>query len=126
MNDGAALTGHGWTLANFTGAIHRGRVALWAWSPVRRVAQLDSLCREFWGTPNRLVGIDDLFDRVILATTAHAAREIVTSCLSEGILRSDAPNGRFRAALPVAHEAWLFPGLFADADPLARPRLLRR
>ena len=100
MNDGAALTGHGWTLANFTGAIQRGGVALWAWSPLRRVAQLDSLCREFSGTPHGLVGIDDLFDRVILAATAHAAREIVTSCLSEGILGSGPRTAGFAQPSP--------------------------
>ena len=64
MAEGLELTGDGWTLENFTGAIHRGGVALWAWSPTRRVAQLDTLCREFWGTSKAVVGIDELFGRV--------------------------------------------------------------
>ena len=64
MSDDPATIGVGWTLANFASAIHRGGVALWAWSPARRVAQLDSLCQEFWSLPSPLVGIDDLFDRV--------------------------------------------------------------
>ena len=49
MAEGPELTDEGWTLESFTGAIHRGGVGLWAWSPTRRLAQLDSLCREFWG-----------------------------------------------------------------------------
>ncbi|MBE7199721.1 MAG: histidine kinase [Parafilimonas terrae] len=64
MNDGAELTGDEWTLSSFTAAIHRGGVGLWAWSPERRVAQLDSLCREFWGTTETVAAIDDLFARV--------------------------------------------------------------
>lgn len=36
MNGGLELTGDEWTLANFTGAIHRGGVGLWAWSPTQR------------------------------------------------------------------------------------------
>lgn len=64
MGDGAELIGDEWTLASFTGAIHRGGVGLWAWSPERRLAQLDSLCREFWGTAETVVGIDALFARV--------------------------------------------------------------
>ena len=64
MAGDAELTADGWTLANFTGAIHRGGVGLWAWSPTRRVAQLDELCREFWGVPEAEVGIDALFTRV--------------------------------------------------------------
>lgn len=64
MAEGLELAGDGWTLENFTGAIHRGGVALWAWSPTRRMAQLDALCREFWGTSEAVVGIDELFKRV--------------------------------------------------------------
>ena len=64
MAEGPELTGEGWTLENFTGAIHRGGVGLWAWSPTRRLAQLDSLCREFWGTDETVVPIDSLFARV--------------------------------------------------------------
>jgi len=64
MADDPALTGDEWTLASFTGAIHRGGVGLWAWSPERRLAQLDSLCRAFWGTTEPLVGIDTLFTKV--------------------------------------------------------------
>ncbi len=32
--------------------------------PRRRLAQLDSLCRSFWGTDETVVGLDDLFARV--------------------------------------------------------------
>jgi hypothetical protein len=53
-----------WTLASFTDTIHRGGVALWAWSPSRRLAQLDGLCREFWGTAETVVPIDELFAKV--------------------------------------------------------------
>jgi hypothetical protein len=64
MAEGSEVTADGWTLANFTGAIHRGGVGLWAWSPNRRVARLDALCREFWGVPGSEVDIDALFARV--------------------------------------------------------------
>ncbi|AWI87063.1 histidine kinase [Methylobacterium sp. DM1] len=64
MAAGLEPTGDGWTLANFTAAIHRGGVAMWAWSPTRRVARLDELCREFWGVAESVVGIDELFARV--------------------------------------------------------------
>ena len=64
MVDDPALTGDEWTLASFTGAIHRGGVGLWAWSPDRRLAQLDGLCRAFWGTSAAIVGIDTLFAQV--------------------------------------------------------------
>ena len=64
MAEGLDMAGGGWTLANFTAAIHRGGVAMWAWSPTRRVAQLDDLCREFWGVTEAVVGIDELFARV--------------------------------------------------------------
>lgn len=64
MVAGAELTGDEWTLASFTGAIHRGGVGLWAWSPTRRLAQLDALCREFWGTADSVVGLDALFGKV--------------------------------------------------------------
>lgn len=57
-------TGDGWTLASFTAAIHRGGVGLWAWSPERRLAQLDGLCRAFWDTTEPVVGIDALFAKV--------------------------------------------------------------
>ncbi len=58
------LIGEEWTLASFNGAIHRGGVGLWAWSPTRRLAQLDSLCRAFWGMTEAVVPIDELFARV--------------------------------------------------------------
>ena len=64
MGDVTEPTADGWTLANFMGAIHRGGVALWAWSPTRRMARLDELCREFWGVSEFEVGIDVLFGRV--------------------------------------------------------------
>ncbi|MCJ2012250.1 sensor histidine kinase [Methylobacterium sp. J-076] len=65
MTEGDATAGEGaWTLDNFSATIHRGGVGLWAWAPERRLARLDSLCREFWGTDEAVVGIDDLFSRV--------------------------------------------------------------
>lgn len=64
MAEGFEPTGDGWTLANFTAAIHRGGVAMWAWSPTQRVARLDGLCREFWGVSESVVSIDELFARV--------------------------------------------------------------
>lgn len=57
-------TAYTWTLESFTDTIHRGGVALWAWSPTRRLAQLDGLCRTFWDTPESVVSIDDLFAKV--------------------------------------------------------------
>lgn len=64
MNEGLESTGDGWTRANFTGAIHRGGVGLWAWSPTQRMAQLGSLCCEFWGVSESVIDIDALFARV--------------------------------------------------------------
>ncbi|WP_267358584.1 MULTISPECIES: sensor histidine kinase [unclassified Methylobacterium] len=64
MKEGSELTGEEWTLASFTAAIHRGGVGLWAWLPERRLAQLDGLCREFWGTTESVVTIDALFEKV--------------------------------------------------------------
>ncbi|TXM73142.1 histidine kinase [Methylobacterium sp. WL69] len=64
MVEGTKLTGEEWTLESFTGAIHRGGVGLWAWSPERRLAQLDNLCSEFWGTTESVVTIDALFEKV--------------------------------------------------------------
>ena len=64
MAEDVTSSGYEWTLASFTDTIHRGGVALWAWSPTRRLAQLDGLCREFWGTSESVVPIDDLFARV--------------------------------------------------------------
>jgi len=64
MDEDGATTGDAWTLANFSDTIHRGGVGLWAWSPERRLARLDALCRAFWGTAEPVVGIDDLFARV--------------------------------------------------------------
>lgn len=64
IGEGGGLTGDGWTLANFTAAIHRGGVGMWAWSPKRRLAELDGLCREFWRTTEAVVDIDALFAKV--------------------------------------------------------------
>lgn len=75
MGDGVELTGDEWTLASFAGAIHRGGVGLWAWSPERRLAQLDSLCREFWGMQEDTVSLDDLFARVNDEDRATMMRE---------------------------------------------------
>lgn len=58
------MTGEEWTLAQFSDTIHRGGVGLWAWSPERRLARLDGLCRAFWGTTETVVPIDALFARV--------------------------------------------------------------
>ncbi|KQT58056.1 histidine kinase [Methylobacterium sp. Leaf456] len=79
MAEGPELTGEGWTLQNFTGAIHRGGVGLWAWSPTRRLAQLDGLCREFWGTDATVVPIDALFARVHPEDRAAMMREWMAS-----------------------------------------------
>lgn len=79
MNGGLELTGDEWTLANFTGAIHRGGVGLWAWSPTQRVAQLDSLCREFWGVSGAVVDIDVLFARVNAADRSAMVKEWAAS-----------------------------------------------
>lgn len=70
MAESVELTGDEWTLDSFAGAIHRGGVGLWAWSPERRLAQLDSLCRDFWGISEAMVGIDELFARVNAADRA--------------------------------------------------------
>ena len=64
MAEDTTPTDYEWTLENFTDTIHRGGVALWAWSPSRRLAQLDGLCREFWSTPKSVVAIADLFAKV--------------------------------------------------------------
>lgn len=64
MTEDTQSPAYEWTLANFTDTIHRGGVALWAWSPSRRLAQLDSLCRAFWKTSESVVSIDDLFAKV--------------------------------------------------------------
>lgn len=64
MAEDTTPTEYTWTLASFTDTIHRGGVALWAWSPTRRLAQLDGLCRTFWQTTESVVSIDDLFARV--------------------------------------------------------------
>ncbi|GJD74683.1 sensor histidine kinase [Methylobacterium goesingense] len=64
MAEDTTTTEYEWTLANFTETIHRGGVALWAWSPTRRLAQLDDLCREFWATAKSVVSIDELFAKV--------------------------------------------------------------
>ncbi|AWN52268.1 HWE histidine kinase domain-containing protein [Methylobacterium sp. 17Sr1-1] len=61
---GETMTGEDWTLAQFSDTIHRGGVGLWAWSPERRLARLDGLCRAFWGTTEAVVPIDALFARV--------------------------------------------------------------
>lgn len=64
MAEDTTPTDYEWTLENFTDTIHRGGVALWAWSPSRRLAQLDALCKEFWGTSKSVVPINDLFAKV--------------------------------------------------------------
>lgn len=66
MTENTSSPDYEWTLASFTDTIHRGGVALWAWSPSRRLAQLDTLCKEFWGTSKTIVSIDDLFAKVHL------------------------------------------------------------
>ncbi len=66
MTERGGTADEAWTLASFSDTIHRGGVALWAWSPVRRLARLDSLCQEFWGTTQTVIGIDELFAKVNL------------------------------------------------------------
>ena len=110
MSDGAALTGDDWNLANFTGAIHRGGVALWAWSPVQRVAQLDSLCREFWGTPHSVVGVDELFDKVNPEDRHEMTQEWFasaedTDAYSFDFRIGDEPHARWISARGVGGEA---------------------
>jgi two-component sensor histidine kinase len=76
---GEATTSGAWTLANFSDTIHRGGVGLWAWSPERRLARLDELCRTFWGTDETVVGIDTLFARVHPADRAGMMRDWAAS-----------------------------------------------
>ena len=64
MGEGGSAADETWTLANFSDTIHRGGVGLWAWSPERRLAKLDALCRVFWDTTGAVVSIDELFARV--------------------------------------------------------------
>lgn len=103
-------TGDGWTLENFTGAIHRGGVSLWAWSPVRRVARLDELCRDFWGVPDAVVGIDDLFGRVNAEDRAGmmadwAASENEPHAYSFDFRIGEGPDARWISARGVGGEA---------------------
>jgi two-component sensor histidine kinase len=79
MTNEDTSTGEAWTLANFSDTIHRGGVGLWAWSPGRRLARLDGLCREFWGTPETVVRIDDLFARVNADDREAMVREWMAS-----------------------------------------------
>lgn len=75
MTERGGTADEAWTLASFSDTIHRGGVALWAWSPVRRLARLDSLCQEFWGTTQTVIGIDELFAKVNLEDRLGMVRE---------------------------------------------------
>lgn len=110
MAEGLDMTGAGWTLANFTAAIHRGGVALWAWSPTRRVAQLDALCREFWGVSESTVGIDALFARVNAEDRARMiedwwASEREPHAYSFDFRIDEGPSARWISARGVGGEA---------------------
>ena len=54
------------TLETFMATIHRGKVALWSWDPVREVAFLDPLAMQFWGVDRPEVPMAELWDRVAL------------------------------------------------------------
>ena len=110
MPEGNGVIGDGWTLENFTGAIHRGGVALWAWSPIRRVARLDELCREFWGVSEAVVGIDDLFCRVNAEDRARMmadwmASEIEPHAYSYDFRIGEGPDARWISARGVGGDA---------------------
>lgn len=61
MNGTDDFSDHEWTLTGFMDTIHKGGVALWAWSPNQRTAKLDSLCQTFWGVTDTIVDLDTLF-----------------------------------------------------------------
>ncbi len=110
MAEGPELTGEGWTLESFTGAIHRGGVGLWAWSPSRRLAQLDSLCREFWGADAPVVSIDALFARVNSEDRAAMRQAWMASAVdphaySFDFRIGDGPETRWISARGVGGEA---------------------
>lgn len=52
------------TLETFMAAIHRGKVALWSWDPVREIAYLDPLAMRFWDVDNPDMAMADLWERV--------------------------------------------------------------
>ncbi|CAA2106819.1 Blue-light-activated histidine kinase 1 [Methylobacterium bullatum] len=110
MAEDVTSTGYEWTLASFTDTIHRGGVALWAWSPTRRLAQLDGLCREFWGTSESVVPIDDLFERVNAEDRSAmmrdwAASEADSHPYSFDFRIGDDPHARWVSARGVGGEA---------------------
>ena len=73
-----------WTLERFMGTIHEGRVALWSWDPVRRVARLDDLAREFWGgLSDPSVGLSELFARILPEDRDAARAAWLASATSE-------------------------------------------
>ena len=99
-----------WTLASFADTIHRGGVALWAWSPTRRLAQLDGLCLEFWGTSESVVSIDDLFAKVNHEDRAGmmldwAASESDPQPYSFDFRIGEGPDARWISARGVGGEA---------------------
>ena len=110
MVEDAALTGDGWTLANFTSAIHRGGVGLWAWWPERRLAELDGLCRAFWGVSEAVVDIDLLFAKVHPEDRAGmmqdwAASETGRQPYSFDFRIGDGPDARWISARGVGGDA---------------------
>lgn len=110
MTERGGTADEGWTLASFSDTIHRGGVGLWAWSPVRREARLDSLCREFWGTSETVIGIDALFARVNGEDRAEMMRDWEASATdphaySFDFRIGDGPEARWISARGVGGEA---------------------
>ncbi|MCJ2024142.1 sensor histidine kinase [Methylobacterium sp. J-067] len=110
MTERGGTADEAWTLASFSDTIHRGGVALWAWSPVRRLARLDSLCQEFWGTTQTVIGIDELFAKVNLEDRLGMVREWEASATDPQPYSFDfrigmGPEARWISARGVGGEA---------------------
>lgn len=110
MAEDTTPTDYEWTLENFTDTIHRGGVALWAWSPSRRLAQLDGLCREFWSTPKSVVAIADLFAKVNAEDRHGMVLDWDASATDPGPYSfdfriGDGPNARWISARGVGGDA---------------------
>ena len=110
MTERGGTADEAWTLASFSDTIHRGGVALWAWSPVRRLARLDSLCQEFWGTTQTVIGIDELFAKVNLEDRLGMIREWEASATDPQPYSFDfrvgvGPEARWISARGVGGEA---------------------
>ena len=110
MTERGGTADEAWTLASFSDTIHRGGVALWAWSPGRRLARLDSLCQEFWGTTQTVIGIDELFAKVNLEDRLGMVREWEASATDPQPYSFDfrigvGPEARWISARGVGGEA---------------------